>query len=154
MFNHILVLLPLLLEVDLHSLLGLILLLLQPLLKTLLYLPRRLHVCGFPSLQPVLVLFGPIFASWPLLLSGYLDGNIPPLPLSWPRFHLLQLLGVCHVSLGVLSETIMSALELLLCRSNSLFQRVEVVPCEHVQGRVELLLEMGAETEFFSLEVP
>lgn len=102
----------------------------------------------------IIIHFGPILASRSLLLSGYLDGNIPPLPLRWPRFHLLQLLCVRHVSLGILSETIPCALILLLCRSNSLFQRVEVVPREHVQGGVELLLEMSAETEFFSLEVP
>lgn len=110
MFNHVLVLLPLLLEINLDSLLGLILLLLQPLLETLLNLSRRLHVCGFPTLQPVLILFGPILASWLLLLSGYLDGNILPLSLRWPRFHLLQLLCIRHVALGVLSETIVIAL--------------------------------------------
>lgn len=115
MLNHVLVLLPLPLEVDLHSLLGLILLLLQPLLKTLLYLPRRLHVCRLSGLEPVLIHFGPILTSWPLLLFRDLDSNIPPLPLRWPCFHLLQLLGVRHVSLGVLSETIPSALVLLFC---------------------------------------
>ena len=114
MFNHVLVLLPLLLEVNLHRLLCFFFLLLEPLLETLLYLTSRLHVCGLPRLQPVLVLFDPILARRPLLLSGDLDGNILPFPLGRPRFHLLQLVGVRHVILCILSETLLSALELLL----------------------------------------